>query len=387
MGDYEYIVLGCGGIGSAALYWLSKLSSKPILGIEQFKVGHHAGGSQDHSRIIRLAYNNPNYTRLAPHSFTAWAAVESESDSQLVLKCGSLQIGRKDDKEVEAYAIAMREMGIPFEDFTGTQAMKRWPQLNLSDNDRVLFQADGGIVDARRANATHISLALAHGAKLIEDAKVSKVEPMHQRGAKVFTSKGVFTCKKLVISAGAWTNEILSSFDIHLPLFVLKEQVNYYSTPNLRDFSPRNFPVWLGHTTESGKEHCYYGFPVYGEVATKAGLHNGGVKVDPNTRNFEPDIPAREKVENYLKTYIPGSLGPLLYTKSCLYTCTPDEHFVLDTLPKYPQVSVFVGAGHAYKFACLIGLILAQIAINGKTSYPIKFFSISRPALGLGSKL
>eukprot|EP01121_Diplochlamys_sp_Union-15-3_P006922 TRINITY_DN1746_c0_g4_i1.p1 TRINITY_DN1746_c0_g4~~TRINITY_DN1746_c0_g4_i1.p1 ORF type:complete len:407 (-),score=66.37 TRINITY_DN1746_c0_g4_i1:45-1232(-) len=378
--DYHTIVIGCGGIGSASLYWLSKTTKEPVLGIEQFKLGHDAGGSQDHSRIIRLAYSDPAYTALTPYTYAAWTAVEKECDIQLVYKCGSIVLGEKDDPYVADYAEAMRSSGIPFDDLSGNEAMKRWPQFTLKETDRVVYQPEGGLVDPKKGNAAHILLSMSRGAHVLKETKVNKVEPIGTSGAKVYTDKGVFTCKKLIITAGAWTNQILSDFGIQIPLNVHKEQVTYYSTPNLKDFSVNNFPVFIAYTKEHGF-YSFYGFPIYGEMATKVGWHKSGKIVDPDTRTYETDVEIRDKTAAWLKENIPGFLGPELYTKTCLYTCTPDDHFILDTLPNYPQVSLFVGAGHAYKFASLFGLILSQIALTGKTNYPIQRFSLKRPGL------
>jgi sarcosine oxidase len=152
--------------------------------------------------------------------------------------------------------------------------------------------------------------------------------------------------------------------------------VTYYATPNLSDFAIGGFPIFMWHGA-----HNFYGFPIYGEVATKLGQHMGGHEVTAETRDFEPDPIRIERQREFLSRHVPGFLGPELHTKTCLYTIPPDHNFVIDTLPDCPQIAVAIGAGHAYKFASLIGRILCELMTDGSTLLPIEDFRIERPAL------
>jgi sarcosine oxidase len=376
--SYDFIVLGCGGLGSAALYWLSRQASDQVLGLEQFRLGHEYGGSQDHSRIIRLSYDDPAYAALTPFTYIAWKELEAESGIQLVFQTGGIVFGPSDmgeEDEIERYAAAMRRQGIPFEVLSAAETMRRFPQFNLRADDRVIYQAYSGFVDARKANAVHTTLARGRGATVLEETQVEQIEPKGE-GVLLKTSAGDFHCKRLVITAGGWANKLLENVGVNLPLIVTEEQVTYFATPHLRDFSPERFPVWIWHG-----EDVFYGFPVYGEVATKAGQDLGGDVVTVDTRTFEPNPRPLEKLQNFLAERIPDFLGPQLYTKPCIYTMPPDRGFVIDTLPNLPQISVAIGAGHAFKFASLIGLILSELAIDGNSSYDISAFSLSRAAI------
>jgi sarcosine oxidase len=199
-------------------------------------------------------------------------------------------------------------------------------------------------------------------------------------GVEVETDEETYLADRVVVASDAWTNQVLAETGLRMPLTVTQEQVTYYATPNLREFSPERFPVFMWHGA-----HNYYGFPVYGEVATKLGEHMGGHEVTAQTRDFEPDLERQRRYREFLAERVPGFLGPELYTKTCLYTVPPDQNFVLDTLPGHPQISVAVGAGHAYKFAALIGEILSELALDGGSRSPIDSFSISRPAITDGS--
>lgn len=372
---YEVVVIGCGGIGSAAMYWLARQAGGDVLGIEQYALGHDKGGSQDHSRIIRLSYHAPQYTELAPHTYIAWRELEAESGIQLVYHTGGIQFGPRALGEIENYAASMRSTGIPFGELSPEEGMRRFPQFRFMEGDQVLYQASDGLVDARKANAVHATLARARGATILENTQVRSILP---RGdwVQVQTSEGEFSARFLILTSGAWTNQVLESLDVRLPLSVTEEQVTYFATPHLREFSPQRFPIWVWHG-----ERVFYGFPVYGEVATKAGEDVGGDACSVETRAFTPNPRPFENLKGFLSERIPGFLGPVLYTKPCLYTLPPDRDFVLDTLPEHPNIAVAVGAGHAFKFASLLGRILGDLALQGSTVFPIQAFSLGRPAI------
>ena len=383
MKHYEAIVVGCGGLGSAALYWLSRELGSSVLGIEQFKLGHGRGASQDHSRIIRLAQHQSEYAALAPDAYEAYYHIEEESGVQVLQKTGGLVIEAVDERDpekvgtrnVEGYVAAFEEFGFDYELLSPDELMHRWPQFHLAGTEKAIYQEDSGIVDAGKTNAVHIALARARGARVLEETPVRAVRPSGE-GVEVFTDEETYYADRVVVASDAWTNQVLAEAGTQLPLTVTQEQVTYYATPNLREFAPENFPVFMWHGA-----YNFYGFPVYGEVATKLGQHMGGHEVTADTRTFEPDPVRKERYHDFLSRRIPGFLGPELYTKTCLYTVPPDQNFVIDTLPDHPQVSVAIGAGHAYKFAGLIGRILSELALEGGSTYPIDPFSIERPAI------
>jgi sarcosine oxidase len=275
------------------------------------------------------------------------------------------------------YAESMRAAGIAHQQLTAREVMERWPQFVLPDDVRALYQADSGLVDARKANAVHATLARARGATILEGTPARAIRPVGDL-VEVRTDAATFTARRVVVASGAWSNALLRGVGVELPLTVTQEQVTYFQTPHLREFAPDRFPIWIWH---GGARDCFYGFPVYGEVATKAGQDVGGDVVTADTRTFEPNPRAAADLRRFLERYIPRSLGPELYTKTCLYTLTPDRDFVIDTLPEHPQIAVAIGAGHAFKFAGLIGRILSQLALEGASDYPIEAFRLDRPAL------
>jgi sarcosine oxidase len=376
--NYDTIVLGCGGIGSGAAYWLARRAGAEVLGLEQFELGHHHGGSQDFSRIIRLTYHHQDYTRLTPHTYTAWATLEEESAVQVVTKTGSIELALLDSphrREIDIYAGAMDAADIPYERFDGDEVMRRFPQFRIEQAVDALWQADSGIADAIKGNAAHVALARSYGATILDHCRVRAIRPF-DGGVDVDTEQGAFSCRRLIITAGAWADQVLADVGLNLSLTATQEQVTYYATPNLRDFAVGRFPVFIWHGAD-----VIYGFPIYGEVATKAAIDASGPAVTPQTRTYEADPERERRVETWLQQYIPGFLGPKLYTKTCLYTMPRDRNFVIDTLPEHPHIAICVGAGHAYKFASLLGKILSELALDGRTAYPIAPFTLQRPAI------
>ncbi len=376
---FDTIVLGCGGIGSGALYWLSRRLGNDVLGIEQFPLFHHNGGSQDKSRIIRLYYHRAEYARLTPHTYEAWSTVSEESGIPVVTETGGVVAADEDSSTVETvrrYAHSLTDAKINFDWLTADELRYRFPQFTPKGEIVAFYHKRSGIADPSRGNACHIALARGYGAAVVDANPVRRLIP-DTDGVTVETEQGVYSCRHLVVAAGAWSNHILAHVGVELPLRVSQEQVTYYATPNLKEFAIGNFPVWQWKTETRG----IYGFPVYGEVATKAAVDESGETVTPETRTFEPDPEREAELETFLSQHIPGFLGPKLYSKTCLYTVPPDRDFVLGCLSGHPNISVAIGAGHGYKFASLLGKILSELAIDGETPHDIKLFSPNRTAL------
>jgi len=373
---FDTIVIGLGGIGSATLYRLARRLGANVLGIEQFDIGHPYGGSQDHSRIIRLMYHDARYTALTPSTYTAWADVEEESGLQLVVKTGGVEIAAPDYvHDIDRYAAAMDAAAIPYERFGADELRRRYPQFNVADDVSVLYQESSGLVNAAHGIAAHMALARAHGAQVRTRCRVLGLEPQGD-SVRVLTSEGVFACRRVVVTAASWTNDVIASTGFQIPLTVTQEQVTYYSTPHLREFAPGRFPIFIWKDRLD-----VYGFPVYGEVATKAGIDASGAVVTPATRSLEPDPENERSLTEWLEQRIPRFVGPTLYTKTCLYDMPPDREFIVDSLPEHPSVLVCVGAGHAYKFAALLGRLLSEMALDGRASLPVEGFTMRRPAV------
>jgi sarcosine oxidase len=377
--DYAAVVVGLGGFGSAAAYRLAeRLGPGAVLGVEQFELGHDRGASQDHSRIIRRSYHTPFYVRLADAAYQAWAEVEVATDEQLVIRTGGLDLWPSDPAIPMAdYVSSMEAEGVPFEELDAGQVMRRWPQWRLDADTQAVFQGDGGLVAAARANEAHRRLAVEHGARLLDWTKVLTVRDLDGEIELELTPDGQrVRCEHLVLAADAWTNELLADLGATLPLTVTREQVHYHAAPELSEFEPERFPVWIWMDDPS-----FYGLPAFGEPGPKIGQDVGGEVTTAETRSFEPNLRAQAQAEDFLMRHLPGSFGPLITTKTCLYTLTPDRGFVLDAVPGHPRVLVALGAAHGFKFAALIGRVLADLVVDGSTDVDLEPFRFDRPAL------
>lgn len=373
---FDVIVLGLGGLGSAALYRLARRIGDQCLGLEQFDLDHARGSSQDHSRIIRLSYHTPGYVELAKQAYTTWAEVESDAGEQLVFKTGGLDLWPADPAyPMSDYTSSMDACGVAYERLPAAEVMYRWPQFCLPDDVTGIYQAEGGIATPNLSNAAHRRLARAYGAVIRDNAPVSAARPVGDE-IELVAGDVTYRCRHLVVAAGAWSNHILAHFGRRLHLTITQEQVTYYRTSHAADFMPDRFPVWIWMD-----EPSFYGFPSFGEPGPKMAQDVGGRRVTPDTRTFETDVATLARTEAFLAKYIPTMLGERLYTKTCLYDLPPDRNFVLGSLPQQPNVSLAIGAGHSYKFAALIGKILSELALDGRTDYDIAPFHIDRPIL------
>ena len=376
--EYDAIVLGLGGIGSGAAFWLAERGAR-VLGIEQFELGHARGESHDHSRIIRLSYVAPNYVQLAKEAYDAWSAVEADSGERLVFRTGGFDIGPRDGAiPIQGYADALSAAGVPYEILDAAEIRRRVPAWQVDDSIHALFQADGGIVAAERATAAHQRIARSRGAVLLEKTPVTAIEASN--GAVNVEAGGRrYHARHLIVAAGPWSGPVLQRFGVRLPLEVTKEQAMYFAPADTTAFAFREFPVWIWMDDPS-----FYGFPAYGD-GVKVAQDAGGRSVDPDTRTFEPDPEALARVLAFTERTLPGAFGAPSLVKTCLYTLTPDRDFVIDTLPGHPNVSIAIGAGHAFKYASVIGRILAELARDGASVADISPFSLGRPILAQAS--
>lgn len=375
---FDHIVLGAGGIGSAAAYWLARRGGT-VLALEQYRLGHDRGASEDHSRIIRHSYHTTEYTSLTRAAYGHMRDLEAETGLELVRITGGLHLAPGDgpgNAEIGSYARALAGQGHPFEVLDGAEVRARWPQWRVGADVVGLYQPESGILDIRRVNSAHVSRARALGVTFLDNTPARTIVPFADH-VEVQAGGEVFRAGTLTICAGSWTGTLTAGLGLDIPLTLTQEQVTYFAAADLRPFAPDRFPVWIFH----GQDTTFYGFPVYGEAAVKAARDMSGRFVTQQTRRFEPDPGQTAEVAGFLARYLPGAVGPELVSKACVYDLTADRNFILDTIPGHPRIALFVGAGHAAKFAGLIGHILADLAVDGRTGYPIEAFSISRPAV------
>jgi sarcosine oxidase len=375
--DADVIVVGLGGLGSAAAYWLARAGVR-VLGFEQFEIGHDRGASQDHSRLIRLSYHNEGYVRLAREAYEVWSEVEDDAGDELVIPTGGLDLAPAGSSApLDVYATAMTAANVPFERLGADEVMHRWPQFRLDDDVDGIYQAETGICAAARANAAHVRLARGRGARLVERTPVTLVRSDGD-GVQVTAGGEVFRASRAIVTADAWTNYLVEPLGLRLPLVVTREQVVYFEPTDPAAFAIGRFPSWIWSDVPS-----FYGFPVFGGEGPKVAEDIGGRIVTADTRDFEPDPVALARLQAFVGEVLPGANASIGRIKTCLYTLTPDRDFVIDAVPGHPGVFLALGAAHSFKFASLIGRTLSELATGSAVSIDLAPFRIDRPVLTL----
>jgi sarcosine oxidase len=374
----DVIVVGAGVMGCAAAYQLAQQGARVLL-LDQFGVGHSNGSSHGPSRIIRLAYESLDYVALARASYALWRELEAEAGATLLTQVGGLDIGRPDALALREIHATYQAAGVPFEQLDREAVMRRFPQFNLPEGTVALYQADYSLLAADRCVGALATQARRHGAVIREGEPARQLRATSD-GVEVRTDQGSYTAGQLILSAGSWMRPLLRQLDLDLPLTVLKEQVVFLRARDPREFMPDRLPLVIHrfpNTTSLGSV-----FPIFDHAGVKVMIDRVGPQVAPDDSDRSIDQPLLEQVRAYAAELLPGLTGEVIEAVSCRYTMTPDEHFILDRHPAYPQVVIGSPcSGHGFKFGAVIGRILADLALRGATAYDIARFRLDRPLL------
>jgi sarcosine oxidase len=372
--SYDVIVAGVGGMGSAACHHLARKGQR-VLGLERFDIGHGMGSSHGMSRIIRLAYfEGTQYVPIVRRAHELWRETGEEAGMQLLHVTGSLDIAPEGAGFVESSRQSCLDHGLAHETLTRSEIERRFPAFHLTDQHVGLWQPDGGFVASERAIYAHVGLAQSRGAEIRANEPVLGWEPTAHGGVKVTTARGTYTAGRLVLTSGAWMDTLNPALAPHLTM--VKQAIGWFSVKTPALFRMGSFPVFI-LTVEEGN---FYGFPLWEHPGFKlGGPHFAREPIDPSNPDRTPSDNQVRFIRECLARYIPDANGEPLGIKGCIYTVTPDEHFVIDTMPGAPQVSfASCCSGHGYKFASAIGEILADIATTGETRFDISPFALSR---------
>jgi sarcosine oxidase len=369
----DVVVVGLGAMGSAALYHLARRGVR-VLGIERFAPGHDRGSSHGLTRIIRLGYfEHPTYVPLLTRAHALWRELEAAAGRRLLTVTGIVEIGRPGSTLVTGTLAASRLHGLPHEVLDATGAMRRFPAFRLPEDFVGVVQPDGGFVLAEPSVLAHVALAKAAGAEVRESEIVWAVEPRAGR-VRVVTDRGAIDAGVAVVAAGPWAKQLLP--DLSAPLAVTRNVLGWFEPVEPSLFAAGLFPVFLMQTPHG----IHYGFPPHAEIGVKVARHHqGGRTVDPDTYDRAVSGADEASIRTVLTEYLPAANGPLVTSKTCLYTETPDGDFVLDAIPGAPHVIVASPcSGHGFKFSPVIGEIVADLATKGVTRHDISRFRLSR---------
>jgi len=372
----DYVVVGLGALGSATAWQLARRGHS-VVGLERFALGHDLGASHDTSRILRHSYHTPAYVELTLEAYADWADLEEASGEHLVTTTGGLDFFPPAAAiPPDDYTSSMDAVGIAYEELDPPEVARRWPMFALPEGTLTLHQAGSSIVPAGPGTAVLQAQARRHGADLRGEQQVLGLVDRGDAGVEVETGAGTVTARGVVVTADAWTNQVLRSLDVDVPLEVTWEQVTYFSPAEPARFAPEVMPLWIWMD-----DPCFYGFPTYGEATVKAAQDCGGPPVDPDDRGEvreDPEMLAR--LEALMGQVLPGSGAPVR-SKRCLYTLTPDRDLVLAPVPGHEQVVVGLGAAHGFKFAPTFGRLLADLVSTGSSATDLSAFRLDRAAL------
>jgi sarcosine oxidase len=273
------------------------------------------------------------------------------------------------------YRASLEACGVPYQWLDAAEVMRRWPAFRLDADVHGLWQADGGIVPAARGTELMRRLATRSGATLLADTPVTAVRDLGG-SVEVTTAETTFRAGRLLLCADAWTGDLLAQLGAELPLVVTQEQLSYFRPADPAAFAVGRFPVWIWMDDPS-----FYGFPTWPDGALKAAQDVGGHQVTATTRGFAPDPAASERLAGFLRAHLPAAAGAHDHTATCLYTLTPDRDLVLGPVEGHDRVLVALGAAHGFKFAPLLGRVLADLALHDGTDVDIGPFAPGRAAL------
>ena len=361
-------------MGSAAAYHLAKRNWR-VLGLEQYDVPNEMGSSHGISRMIRLAYHeDPSYIPLLRRSYELWHQLENLAGERLLVNTGCLRGGLGDNRILEGSIATLREHNLPYRLLSGPEVNAEWPGYNLPEEAMMVYEQNGGFLLSERCIVSHVAAALDLGAEVHGREAARDWEPTASGGIIVHTDKDTYTARNLVITAGAWAGKVAPQVAAHAR--PERQVLGWFAPKRPELFRPAAFPVF-GVVVDEGR---FYGFPSYGMPGFKLGLFNHfREQVDSDTMDREPNAQDEAALRDFTERYFPEAAGPTLALKTCIFTNTPDEHFIIGTLPDYPHVSIAAGfSGHGFKFCSVVGEIMADLAQHGATEHNIGLFQLGR---------
>lgn len=374
---FDVIVVGLGAMGSSAVYHLAKRGAK-VLGLEARTEAHDQGSSHGESRIIRQAYfEDPAYVPLVLRAYELWEELEAESSQYLLNITGGVAIGSAQCALITGCLKSANAYGLTHDLFDAKQMKRRFPQFFLADDEVAFHEPNAGFLRPEECIKQHLRSASRRGADLhFEEPILSWTAAESGEGVSVVTNNETYHADSLVLSVGPWTSELVPGLQIPL---TVSRRVMFWLRPTSQHstFDKKAFPIFLW---EPAQGPLFYGFPRIDENGDpKVAIHSGVEECIPSTidRNIHPrDVAA---IRSVIEHRIPTLNGEVSRAVTCMYTMTPDEHFIIDTHPRHPQVSIAAGfSGHGFKFSSVVGEILSDLATTRNTSNDIALFSSTR---------
>ena len=372
--NYDVIVIGVGGMGSAACYHLARRGVR-VLGLEQFDIPHNKGSSHGHSRMIRTAYfEHADYVPLLRRAWELWKRVEEESLVQVLHQTGGLYLGPREGELVGGSLSASQKHNLAYELLEPRDLRSQFPQFHVPEDWVGLMEYQAGFLEPELAIGVHVDLAMRHGATIRGNEPIMKWETSDS-GATVTTHKGTYSAGEILFCGGAWSDKLVA--DVGVPLVVTRQVLGWVQPIRRDPFRLGQLPVWA---TDNQDGTIYYGFPLIPQSpGLKLAHHGRGTPADPATIDREPRAGDEETFRPALRQFLHDADGPLISMRICMYTNSPDGHFIVDRLPSHPHVTIACGfSGHGFKFCSVMGEALADLAMKGSSELPIQFLGLSR---------
>ncbi|ADT99038.1 MULTISPECIES: N-methyl-L-tryptophan oxidase [Mycolicibacterium] len=371
---YDVIVIGLGGMGSAAAYHLAARGQR-VLGLEKFTPAHDRGSSHGGSRIIRQSYfEDPAYVPLLLRAYELWAGLAADSGRDVYRMTGGLFLGPPDCLTVAGSLRASREWGLPHDLLDGKEVRARFPNFTPHPGDVGLYEANAGFARPELTVRAHLDLAEKAGATLRFGADVLDWSES-SGGVTVRTPGETFTAGQLVICPGAWAPQLLAEFGIPI---TVERQVLYWLDPVGGTASFVDHPIFIDENASGAQ---IYGFPAIDgpRGGVKVAFFRKGVECTPETIDRTVHDHEVREMRDRVAELLPALDGPCVHSATCMYANTPDQHFVIARHPDSERVTVACGfSGHGFKFVPVVGEILADLAISGATAHPISLFDPRR---------
>jgi sarcosine oxidase len=370
---YDVIVAGIGAMGSAVCWQLAK-RGKRVLGLERFDIPHAMGSSHGLNRIIRLAYfEHPSYVPLLRRAYELWREAEASWGEQLLYITGGVDAGPADGRVVSGALTSCREHGLRHEVMTGKDLAARYPGWQVPPDYAAIVQPDGGFLASERAIVAHVSMAMAAGADVRGREALLAWEPTSSGAVRVRTERGTYEAERLVLSTGAWIAD-------QVPALAGKAVPERQALGWFRARAPERFRVGAFPVGVVDGPQLVYVFPEWGIPGFKIGVyHHLHERGHADLLAREPTRADEELLRGALRQFFPDADGAVLSLRCCLFTNTADEHFVIDTLPGAPQVVVASPcSGHGFKFASVMGEVLADLATGRRPAFDLELFRLAR---------
>ena len=367
---YDAIVLGTGGVGSAALFHLAKRSSR-VLGLDRFSGGHDRGSSHGETRVIRQAYfEHPDYVPLLLRAYQLWHELEALQQQQLFYQVGLLEVGPTNGRLMQGIRSAAIQHQLTVASISPQQMKQRFPGYRLPENCEALFEPMAGYLLVEQCVLAHLAEAKKRGAEIHCDEEIHNWKVNDAGTVIVSTNRQLYTADRLIVTGGAWAGDLLSS--LKLPLRVVRKHMHWYACEQNSCYHEQQGAPTFFYETPVG---MFYGFPQRNDRGLKLAEHTGGEPIDkPLEIGLAVDPVDRQLIEQFLSEHLPNvTLQPVDHTV-CMYTLSPDEHFIVDTHPDHSQVAFAAGlSGHGFKFSSVLGEVLAELVWDGNPRLPIDF--------------